>query len=141
MFRKKWKQKCAELEFALDSEKAMVASLLQERGFLIARNAELTASNIRMESELKSLRKNRRTAFPPNPIPREPVSRRWDDRISSPPPQLRWGFFCSNPYKFHTHFLQFLLQAYLFRFLQFCHLLKHVHNLPLNYEVFLYYVL
>ena len=74
MFRKKWKQKCAELQFAIDSERAMVASLLQERGFLIARNAELTASNIRLESELKSLRKN--TAFPPNPVPREPVSRR-----------------------------------------------------------------
>ena len=140
MFRK-WKQKCADLEFELQCEQTMVKNLLQERDFLIARNAELNATNIRLNSQIQAIRKNRRAVFPPTPSPQEPVSRRWDDRISSPPPQLRWGFFCSNSYKFHTHFPQFLLQAYLFLFLQFCHLLKHVHNLPLNYEVFLYYVL
>ena len=113
----KWKHRCFELEYKLECEEAMVVNLLKERNALIAKNAELNASNIRLESQSLG------------------------DKGASTPPQLRWGFFCSNSYKFHTHFPQFLLQAYLFPFLQFCHLLKHVHNLPLNYEVFLYYVL
>ena len=72
----KWKHRCFELEYKLECEEAMVVNLLKERNALIAKNAELNASNIRLESELLALRKSQKTFFPPNPLPREPISRR-----------------------------------------------------------------